>query len=105
MAFDLHRATGNPNIHGTVTLGRNALADLHLRGHLPGGLRQSRYGLAQARVDATDVHFGDADFGTGAITVTDLHDLAFTMSPDWAPRLLTGRIRRATARNITWRVP
>jgi hypothetical protein len=105
MAFDLHRATGSKDINGTITLGRNALADLRLVGRLPGGLRQTRYGLAQARVDATDIHFGDMDLGTGAITVTDLSDLAFTLNPDWKPTLLSGRIRRATARNISWRMP
>lgn len=105
MGFDLHRATGDKNIHGTVTLAPNALADLRLGGRLPGQLRQSRYGLAQARVDAVEVFFGDAEFGTGGITVTDLHDLAFTLNPDWKPQVLTGRIGRATARDITWRVP
>jgi hypothetical protein len=105
MGFDLHRATGDKNIHGTVTLAANALADLRLGGRLPGQLRQARYGLAQARVDAVEVFFGDAEFGTGGITVSDLHDLAFTLNPDWKPQVLTGRIGRATARDITWRVP
>lgn len=105
VGFDLHRATGSKDINGTITLGRNALADLHLVGRLPGRLQQTKYGLAQARVDATDIHFGDMDLGTGAITVTDLSDLAFTLNPDWTPTLLSGRIRRATARNISWRVP
>jgi hypothetical protein len=43
--------------------------------------------------------------GTGAITIDGVRDLDFRMSPSWDPQLLSGRVTRAQARNITWRVP
>ena len=103
--IDLARASRG-KVAGTVTLARNALADLRLTGDLPGVLAQRPTGLAQARIDATDIVLtGGAGIRTGAIVVSDVHDLSFTMDSGWNPTLLTGRIGRAVARDITWRKP
>jgi hypothetical protein len=103
--IDLGAASGG-KVTGTVTLARNALADLHVTGQLPGGTGLQQTGLAQARVDSLDLRVpGTVKLGTGAITIDGVRDLDFRMSPSWDPQLLSGRVTRAQARNITWRVP
>jgi len=98
-------ALSDGKITGTVTLARGAIANVRMAGNLPGVLAQGPSDLAHAEVAGTDLRFGGGGVSTGQITVDDLHDLQFVMGQDWSPTVLSGRIRRATATGIHWRLP
>jgi hypothetical protein len=98
-------ALSDGKITGTVTLARGAIANVRMAGNLPGVLRQGPSDLAHAEVAGTELRFGGGGVSTGQITVDDLHDLQFVMGQDWSPTVLSGRIRRATATGIHWRLP
>ncbi|MEU1372253.1 DUF4157 domain-containing protein [Streptomyces triculaminicus] len=103
--IDLAEASRN-KITGKVTLAPDALSNLRLTGALPGGIGLRQAGLAQAKIETTEVRLpGGPEVRTGAIVITGLRDLNITLSPSWEPRLLSGRIDRAVARGITWRRP
>jgi hypothetical protein len=90
-----------------VSLPRGAFANLRLSGDLPGTVKQGRSELAHAEVAGLDIRFGGTPDGihTGEIAITDLHDLEFVMGQNWKPQVLSGRIRRATANGIHWKLP
>ena len=101
----LDRVSGG-KVAGTLTLARNALSDLRVTGQLPGGTGLGTVGLSQAEVQSVDLRVpGSLDLGTGAISISGISHVHLWMSQNWDPKKLTGRVTRARARNITWRVP
>ena len=92
---------------GTLTLAPDALAHLVLSGGVGGASAAGgRPGLVLAsleRVSVEESHltFPGTTVDTGGIEVQDVDDVRLTFS-DFEPRLLSGQIRRATARNIRW---
>jgi hypothetical protein len=104
MELNLLQLSGG-KIAGAVTLARGAIANMRMTGNLPGTFKQGPSDIAHAEVAGTDVRFGGGGMTTGEIAVHELHDLQFVMGQDWSPTVLSGRIRRATATGIHWRLP
>lgn len=60
--------------------------------------------LESAALSSVNLVFGGTRVDTGRIEITELHDARITFD-GLRPQLLEGAIRRATADNITWRLP
>ncbi|MER6307686.1 DUF4157 domain-containing protein [Streptomyces sp. NPDC001657] len=102
---DLSQASDG-KIGGTVTLAREALAGLQLKGTLPLGAGLRQVELAQAKFEAVEIRLpGGQEARTGEIVIDRLRDIALQLSPGWSPRRISGRIEHAVARNIVWRAP
>src|SRR5262249_49089366 len=96
--------------HGYLLMAPGAVANLRVTGNVGGstaatsGAATGRTGLVIVSLERATVQEGHLSFGgstvdTGAIEITQLRDCRLTFS-GFEPRLLSGRITRATAKNI-----
>jgi hypothetical protein len=103
--------------HGRLVMAPSAVAHLVIRGNVggsvagpPGGPAVvGRPGLivaAMERATVQEAHliFGGTTVDTGVIEMTKLHDCRLSFS-DFEPRVLSGTLTQATAKNIRWQLP
>lgn len=107
-------------MEGRIVLGANSITGLRLEGDLPSGVTGKGVepiGLEQARIDLVDVRLptvaGGSTLATGAISVNTATDLILRLRRGSAGagtysnqlEFVGGRIRRAVAEDVVWRMP
>ena len=92
-----------------IVLSKNAVSHLRFKGGIGGTDTRGKdqvgelepMSLDAVNIDSTKFTFDTAELGTGRISVEELTDAHLTFL-GFKPQLLSGRVKKATAHDITW---